>query len=160
MRRTRDDDALATVLLMPHGRPRDGHLLAPPGPDELSPRRDGSHGTRLMIGPDEDIASVVPPMTDELTGPLSDELTVARGRDVLSPYAPFITSRWTDGPEVSSAMSLFGPYEVVLLETTLTALPWNAARCSSCAGAFGGAGVAPLREGSILFAVTLDAGHV
>jgi len=45
---------------------------------------------------------------------------VATAKDYPQLYAPYILPKWNDGPEIYFTMSLFGPYNVSLMQTSLT----------------------------------------
>ncbi len=87
---------------------------------ELSVRWNSYYGKWLMMYLNEDTYSIVLRTADELTGPWTEERTVVSGEDFPALYAPFIPARWNDGPEIYFTMSLFGPYNVYLMQTSLT----------------------------------------
>ena len=96
-------------------------LPAPVG--ELSVRWNSHYQKWLMMYLNEDKYAIVLRTADCLTGPWSEEQTVATGADYPQLYAPYLLSRWNDGPEVYFTMSLFGPYNVYLMQTSLANPP-------------------------------------
>jgi len=112
----------------------DGSTLAPggistaetivPAPaGELSVRWNAYYGKWLMMYLNEDKAAIVLRAADCLTGPWEEERTVVTAGDYAQLYAPFMLPRWNDGPDISFTMSLFGPYNVYLMQTSLTDAP-------------------------------------
>ncbi len=101
-------DATAAAVINP----------APVG--ELSVRWNSHYGKWLMMYLNEDEYAIVLRTADELIGPWTDEQVVVMGEEYPALYAPFITPRWNDGPEIYFAMSQFGPYQVYLMQTSLT----------------------------------------
>ncbi|MGH2535250.1 MAG: DUF4185 domain-containing protein [Thermomicrobiales bacterium] len=94
-------------------------LLIPAPVGELSVRWNSHYEQWLMMYLNEDKYSVVLRTADCLTGPWSEEWTVATGAEYPQLYAPYILPRWNDGPEIYFTMSLFGPYQVYLMQTAL-----------------------------------------
>jgi hypothetical protein len=80
-----------------------------------------------MMYLNEDKYAIVLRTADCLAGPWSDEWTVASGREYPQLYAPYILPRWNDGAEIYFTMSLFGPYNVSLMQTSLTDVEPSAA---------------------------------
>jgi Domain of unknown function (DUF4185) len=100
-----DEGAAATIVPAPVG--------------ELSVRWNAHYRTWLMMYLNEDRYAIVLRTADCLTGPWDEERTVATGADYPQLYAPYILPRWNDGPEIWFTMSLFGPYNVELMQTSL-----------------------------------------
>jgi hypothetical protein len=67
----------------------------------------------------EDRYSIVLRTADELTGPWSEERIVATGKEFPQLYAPYMLPKWNDGPDIYFTMSLFGPYQVYMMRTSL-----------------------------------------
>lgn len=55
----------------------------------------------------------------DLTGPWDDARVAVRSADYPALYAPFMYPKWNDGSDVYFNMSLFGPYNVFLMKTSL-----------------------------------------
>jgi hypothetical protein len=100
------DESVATTI-----------VPAPVG--ELSVRWNSYYNTWVMMYLNEDKYSIVLRTADCLTGPWSDERVVATGADYPQLYAPFMLPKWNDGPDIYFTMSLFGPYHVQLMATSL-----------------------------------------
>lgn len=92
-------------------------IPAPVG--ELSVRWNSHYNTWIMMTLNEDRYSIVLRTADELTGPWSEERVVATGEEFPQLYAPYMFPKWNDGPDIYFTMSLFGPYQVYLLRTSL-----------------------------------------
>ena len=93
--------------------------LVPAPVGELSVAWNSYYSRWLMMYLDERTASIVLRTADVLTGPWSEERTVVTAEHYPQLYAPYITPRWNDGPEVYFTMSLFGSYNVFLMRTRL-----------------------------------------
>ncbi|MDQ3413148.1 MAG: DUF4185 domain-containing protein, partial [Chloroflexota bacterium] len=104
---TWDSDITSAATIVP----------APVG--ELSVRWNAYYDTWVMMYLNEDRAAIVLRTADALTGPWSEEWIVATGQDFPSLYAPYQFPLWNDGPEIYFTMSLFGPYQVYLMKTSL-----------------------------------------
>lgn len=65
--------------------------------------------------------SVVLRTAEALTGPWSEEWVVATGAEFPALYAPYQFPVWNDGPDIYFTMSLFGPYQLFLMKTSLSA---------------------------------------
>lgn len=101
-------DATAAVEILP----------APVG--ELSVRWNSYYGKWLMMYLNENKYAIVLRTADCLAGPWDEERTVTTGLENPQLYAPFMLPKWNDGPEIYFTMSLFGPYNVNLMATSLT----------------------------------------
>jgi len=93
--------------------------IVPAPVGELSVRWNSYYGKWMMMYLNEDKYAIVLRTADCLTGPWSDELTVVAGQEYPQLYAPFMLPKWNDGPEIYFTMSLFGPYNVSLTQTSL-----------------------------------------
>jgi hypothetical protein len=93
--------------------------VIPAGVGELSVRWNSYYKKWLMMYLQEGKYSIVMRTADCLTGPWSDEMTVVSGDEYPQLYAPFMLPKWNDGPEIYFTMSLFGPYNVSLMQTSL-----------------------------------------
>lgn len=93
--------------------------IVPAPVGELSVRWNAYYQQWVMMYLNEDKYAVVLRTADCLTGPWSEERTVATGAEYPQLYAPFMLPRWNDGPEIYFAMSQFGPYQVYLMQTAL-----------------------------------------
>ena len=80
-----------------------------------------------MMDLNEDTYAVVLRTADCLTGPWDEELTVVTGADYPQLYAPYLLSGWDVGPDLYFTMSLFGPYNVALMRTSLAGVAPTAA---------------------------------
>ncbi len=92
-------------------------LPAPAG--ELTVQWNSHYGQWLMMYLNEERAAIVLRTSAEITGPWSDERVVVRGQDYPALYAPYLPPRWNDGPEIRFAFSMFGPYNVLWMETSI-----------------------------------------
>lgn len=94
--------------------------IVPAPVGELSVRWNSHYGKWVMMYLNENKYAIVLRTADCLTGPWSEELTVVTGQEYPQLYAPFMLPKWNDGPEIYFTMSLFGPYNVSLMQTSLT----------------------------------------
>lgn len=101
------DDIAAAATIVP----------APVG--ELSVRWNASANAWVMMYLNEAKYAIVLRTADALTGPWGEEWTVATGQDFPSLYAPYQLPKWNEGAEIYFTMSMFGPYQVYLMRTTL-----------------------------------------
>jgi hypothetical protein len=97
--------------------------IVPAPVGELSVRWNSYYKKWLMMYLDEDEHAIVLRTADCLTGPWSDERTVASADDYPALYAPYLLPKWNDGPDVYFTMSQFGPYGVYMMETQLEGIP-------------------------------------
>jgi hypothetical protein len=104
-------------------RPDEARLILPAPVGELSVRWSSHYQKWLMMYLNEDKYAIVLRTADCLTGPWSEEHTVATGAEYPQLYAPYILPRWNDGPEIYFTLSLFGPYNVSLVQTSLVDEP-------------------------------------
>jgi hypothetical protein len=63
---------------------------------------------------------VVLRMSNSLTGPWSAPQVIVDSSQYPQLYAPYITPLWDNGPDIYFNMSVFGPYQVYLMHTSLT----------------------------------------
>jgi hypothetical protein len=92
-------------------------IPAPVG--ELSVRWNSYYNTWIMMTLNENRYSIILRTADELTGPWSEERIVATGKEFPQLYAPYMFPKWNDGPDIYFTMSLFGPYQVYMMRTSL-----------------------------------------
>ena len=116
----RDASAAATLLPAPVG--------------ELSVRWSTYLGRWVMMYLNEAKAAIVLRTAECLTGPWSDEVTVVPGAQYPQLYAPYLLPGENGGAEIYFTMSLFGPYQVTLMRTTLSDVPPSIAE-SECVDA-------------------------
>lgn len=91
-----------------------------PGPvGELSVRWNSHYQRWLMMYLIDDQGLIVLRSAADLVGPWDDARVAVRSTDYPALYAPYMYPRWNDGPEVYFNMSLFGPYNVWLMQTTV-----------------------------------------
>ena len=95
-------------------------IIIPAPVGELSVRWNSHYGKWLMMYLIDNAGQIVLRTADELTGPWSGARIVTTAADYPALYAPFILSRFNDGPEIWFTMSMFGPYSVSLMQTILT----------------------------------------
>ena len=103
-------------------RERAARTLAPPPVGELSVRWNAYLGKWLMLSLNERRRAVVVRTADALTGPWGEERVVATAAEFPGLYAPYILPRpphSSAGPELFFTLSLWGPYNVYLMRTTL-----------------------------------------
>ena len=103
---TNEPAAAATIIPAPVG--------------ELSVRWNSYYKKWLMMYLNDPQYRIVMRIADCLTGPWSKEQIVVTGEQYPQLYAPYITPLWNNGPDVFFTMSLFGPYSVYLMHTTVT----------------------------------------
>ncbi len=97
-------------------------VTAPTG--ELSVSYNAYLGKWLMMHPDRYRSALVMREAESLTGPWSGERVIVRGgsgQEYPGSYAPFIhpSSATSKSPELYFGMTLWGPYNVFLMKTTL-----------------------------------------
>lgn len=86
---------------------------------ELSVRWSDYHQQWLMMYLDEHRAAIVLRTATDLTGPWSDEQVVVTAAQYPQLYAPYLLPSTGNGATVYFTMSVFDPYQVLLLSTTL-----------------------------------------
>lgn len=97
-------------------------VIVPPPVGELSVRWNTCLGLWLMMYLDEGRRAIVLRTAPGLAGPWGDPRVVATADEYPQLYAPYILPRPNDAPEVYFTMSLYGPYNVYLMRTDVTAL--------------------------------------
>ncbi|MDQ3327321.1 MAG: DUF4185 domain-containing protein [Chloroflexota bacterium] len=100
-------------------RHQDAGVLLPGPVGELSVQWNSYYGKWLMLYLNEHRAAIVLRTADTLTGPWGAEIAVVGAATHPQLYAPYITPRWNDGPDIYFTLSLFGPYNVYLMRTAL-----------------------------------------
>ena len=93
--------------------------ILPPPVGELSVRWNAHYRRWVMMYLDEEKYAIVLRTAECLTGPWSEETTIATGAEYPQLYAPYQLPGWDDGPELYFTMSLFGPYNVALMRATV-----------------------------------------
>ena len=101
------------------GDPAAAATIVPAPVGELSVRWNAHYNTWIMMYLNEDRAAIVLRTADEITGPWSEERVVTTGVDHPALYAPYQLPQWNDGPDIYFTMSMFGPYQVYLMKTSL-----------------------------------------
>ncbi len=86
---------------------------------ELSVRWNSHYKRWLMMYLIDDQGLIVLRTAEDLTGPWDDARIAVRSGDYPALYAPFMYPKWNDGPDVYFNMSLFGPYNVFLMKTSI-----------------------------------------
>jgi hypothetical protein len=93
--------------------------VIPPYVGELSVRWNSYYHRWIMMYLVDNAGQIVLRTAEALTGPWSDERVVVRSIDYPALYAPFMYPKWNDGPDIYFNMSLFGPYNVYLMKTSI-----------------------------------------
>ncbi len=93
--------------------------IVPPNVGELSVQWNSYYHAWLMMYLDDPDGLIQLRMAPSLTGPWGDAKTVVTSTSYPSLYAPYITPKWNDGPDIYFTMSQFGPYFVELMHTKL-----------------------------------------
>lgn len=88
---------------------------------ELSVQYNFYYQKWLMMYLIDPAGQIVLRMADSLTGPWSSAQVVVTGVQYPQLYAPYITPLWNDRKDIYFTMSMFEPYQVFLLHTSLTA---------------------------------------
>jgi hypothetical protein len=94
---------------------------------ELSVRWSSYYRQWLMMYLVDDTGEIVVRTAPAATGPWGPAQVVTTTKDFPEAYAPYLTPRWNDGPDVWFTMSQFTTYRVELMRTRLTVLPPGAA---------------------------------
>jgi len=93
-----------------------------PGPvGELSVQYNSYYQKWLMMYLIDPAGQIVLRMADSLTGPWGPAQVVVTGAQYPQLYAPYITPLWNDHKDIYFTMSMFEPYQVFLMHTSLTA---------------------------------------
>lgn len=101
------------------GDPAAAGTIVPAPVGELSVRWSSYYGAWVMMYLNENRYAIVLRTADEITGPWSEDRVVATGVEYPALYAPYQFPKWNDGPEIYFTMSMFGPYQVYLMKTSL-----------------------------------------
>lgn len=86
---------------------------------ELSVRWNSYYGRWLMMYLIDDMGQIVVRTAPELTGPWDEPRIAVRSTEYPALYAPYLYPLWNDGPDIYFNMSLFGPYNVWLMKTSI-----------------------------------------
>jgi len=90
---------------------------------ELSVQWNSYYRKWLMMYLIDPAGQIVIRTADQLTGPWSGAQVVVTSRQYPELYAPFITPKWDAGPAIYFNMSMYGPYQVFLMHTSLSSSP-------------------------------------
>ncbi|QBD83215.1 DUF4185 domain-containing protein [Ktedonosporobacter rubrisoli] len=93
--------------------------IVPAPVGELSVRWNSYYKKWIMMYLNDPRYRVVMRTADNLTGPWSQEMVIVTGQQYPQLYAPYITPLWNNGPDIFFTMSLYGPYSVYLMRTTV-----------------------------------------
>jgi hypothetical protein len=93
-------------------------VSAPVG--ELSVQWNSFYKRWLMMYLIDPTGKIVLRTARDLTGPWSAAQVVVTSKQYPELYAPFITPEWDNGRAIYFNMSMFGPYQVFLMHTSLT----------------------------------------
>ncbi|MEJ2869246.1 DUF4185 domain-containing protein [Actinomycetospora sp. OC33-EN08] len=94
---------------------------------ELSVRWNSFYHQWILMSLVDDTGEIVLRTAPAPTGPWSPAQVVATTKDFPQAYAPYLTPRWNDGPDIWFTMSQFTTYRVALMKTRLTPLAAGAA---------------------------------
>jgi hypothetical protein len=94
---------------------------------ELSVRWSSYYKRWIMMYLVDDTGEIVLRTAPAPTGPWGPAQVVTTTKDFPKAYAPYLTPRWTDGPDLWFTMSQFTTYRVELMKTRLSVLPAGAA---------------------------------
>jgi len=86
---------------------------------ELSVRWNSHYERWLMMYLIDDEGLIVLRTAPDLKGPWDEPRVVVRSTNYPALYAPYMYPKWNDGPEIYFNMSLFGPYNVWLMQTAI-----------------------------------------
>jgi Domain of unknown function (DUF4185) len=90
---------------------------------ELSVRWSSYYQRWIMMYLVDDTGEIVLRTAPAPTGPWGPAQVVTTTKDFPKAYAPYLTPRWTDGPDLWFTMSQFTTYRVELMRTRLSVLP-------------------------------------
>lgn len=93
--------------------------IVPAPVGELSVRWNSHYRRWLMMYLNDPAYRIVLRTAPRLTGPWDAERVVITGQEFPQLYAPYITPLWNETRSIYFSMSLFGPYHVVLMRTSL-----------------------------------------
>lgn len=94
-------------------------MIVPAPVGELSVRWNSYYKKWLMMYLNDPQYRIVLRTADSLTGPWSAEQIIVTGKQYPQLYAPYMPPLWNDGPDIFYTMSLFGPYCVDFMRTSL-----------------------------------------
>ena len=94
---------------------------------ELSVRWSSYYKRWMMMYLVDDTGEIVLRTAPAPTGPWGPAQVVTTTKDFPKAYAPYLTPRWNDGPDLWFTMSQFTTYRVELMRTRLAVLPAGAA---------------------------------
>jgi hypothetical protein len=92
-------------------------IEAPVG--ELSVRWNSWYKKWLLLTLADPLGEIQVWLADELTGPWEGPRVAVRSTEYPALYAPYLFPKWNDGPDIYFNMSLFGPYQVYLMKTSI-----------------------------------------
>ncbi|MCD2196115.1 DUF4185 domain-containing protein [Actinomycetospora endophytica] len=90
---------------------------------ELSVRYNTYYKTWMMMYLVDSTGQIVLRTSPNPTGPWGDPQVVTTTRDHPLGYAPYLTPRWNDGPDIWFTLSTYRDYRVSLLHTQLRSRP-------------------------------------
>jgi D-arabinan endo alpha-(1,5)-arabinofuranosidase len=93
---------------------------------ELSVRWSSYYKRWIMMYLVDDTGEIVLRTASAPTGPWGPAQVVTTTKDFPKAYAPYLTPRWTDGPDLWFTMSQFTTYRVELMRARLAVLPAGA----------------------------------
>ncbi|MCD2185632.1 DUF4185 domain-containing protein [Actinomycetospora soli] len=94
---------------------------------ELSVRWNAFYQRWIMMYLVDDTGEIVLRTAPAPTGPWTPAQVVTTTKDFPRAYAPYLTPRWNDGPDIWFTMSQFTTYRVELMKTRLATLAAGAA---------------------------------
>ena len=103
---TGDEYAATTIIAGPVG--------------EMSVQWNSYYKQWIMMYLIDPTQQIVLRTADSLTGPWSDPQVVVDGDRYPALYGPYVLPTFTDGPDIWFTMSMFGPYDVSMMHTSLT----------------------------------------
>jgi hypothetical protein len=104
------------------GTPETAAVLVEGSIGELSVRWNSHSGRWLMMYLIDDMGQIVVRTAQDLTGPWDEPRVAVRSVEYPALYAPYMLPKWNDGPDIYFLMSLFGPYNVWLMKTSIPGL--------------------------------------
>jgi Domain of unknown function (DUF4185) len=93
--------------------------IVPAPAGELSVQWNSHYRRWIMMYLDDPAYRIVLRTAERLTGPWDAARVVVTGQEQPQLYAPYITPLWNDTAAIYFTMSLFGPYHVALMRTSL-----------------------------------------
>lgn len=86
---------------------------------ELSVRWNSYYKRWLMMYLIDNEGLIVLRTAENITGPWDEARVVVRSTDYPALYAPYMYPKWNDGPDIHFNMSMFGPYNVYVMRTSI-----------------------------------------